>query len=430
MKGKKELSKRTIILSIITIAYIISVFTAVFLGRIVRDNRAYILLPFYSYRAAWNGWSPYDWRGIILNIAMFVPFGFLLPLWSEKLQSFWKICLVSFLSTLFIEGVQYFSRIGVFEVDDLIHNTLGALIGYGGIMIILAINKKKRLKAASVLLYLSPALLTVVVFAAIFISYSSMEMGTLITDYIYPVNMDKIKVASDISYDTERDKAIIYKAPYFTVSEAENFTRKFFESIGSNINEDGNFIDDEYGIFYSDDRSRHMWVTFRGGTYNYSDFDYNSETATKAIKVSEEDARKALSDMRIYVPKKASFQYDNMENWFVFEVDLVEEQEYAFAGTLIGKYYEDGTVKEINNDMMSLKFYRETEIISEEEAFKKIIEGKFMLWQAMDYKISSITINDLVLDYVLDSKAYYQPVYRFTVTADGEEDTIIIPAIK
>ena len=66
MKGKKELSKRTIILSIITIAYIISVFTAVFLGRIVRDNRAYILFPFYSYREAWNGWSPYDWRGIIL----------------------------------------------------------------------------------------------------------------------------------------------------------------------------------------------------------------------------------------------------------------------------------------------------------------------------------------------------------------------------
>ena len=45
---------------------------------------------FYSYKEAWNHFSAREWRNIILNIMMFVPFGFLLPLVSKKFQVFWK----------------------------------------------------------------------------------------------------------------------------------------------------------------------------------------------------------------------------------------------------------------------------------------------------------------------------------------------------
>ena len=41
------------------------------------ENR--VLYPlFYSYREAWKDFSAREWRNIILNIMMFVPFGFLL----------------------------------------------------------------------------------------------------------------------------------------------------------------------------------------------------------------------------------------------------------------------------------------------------------------------------------------------------------------
>ena len=379
MKGKRELSKRTIILSSLTIMYIFVVFTVVFLGRISRGDRAYILYPFYSYREAWNDWSTFGWGSIILNIVMFIPLGILLPLWSEKLHRYYKVAFIGFLFTLFIECVQYVLRLGVFEVDDLIHNTLGTLIGYGIIMIILSLINKRKLKVASVFLYLIPALLAITAFAVIFGVYNLMELGTLGASYSYPMDMDKVKVVSDISYSTESSKAMIYKAPYYTASEAEEFIREFFSLIDSSTAEDGNVIDDEHGIFYSDDRSRHMWVTFRGGNYNYSDFDYGPETGAKAIKASEEEVRKALSAMNIYVTKEASFHYDDVESWFVFQVDLIEERENAFSGTLSGKYYEDSTIKDINNNMLSLKYYREAEIISEDEAFKRILDGKFTL---------------------------------------------------
>jgi glycopeptide antibiotics resistance protein len=36
----------------------------------------------------------------------------------------------AFLTTLFIEGFQYLAKLGIFELDDLFHNTLGGMIGY------------------------------------------------------------------------------------------------------------------------------------------------------------------------------------------------------------------------------------------------------------------------------------------------------------
>ena len=63
------------------------------------------------------------------NILLFVPFGFLGWIFP-KLNSL-KILLMSFLSVLIVvEAVQYFSRMGVFDVDDLLLNTLGVCIGF------------------------------------------------------------------------------------------------------------------------------------------------------------------------------------------------------------------------------------------------------------------------------------------------------------
>lgn len=66
---------------------------------------------------------------IIGNVIMFVPFGFLGWMFP-KLQSY-KTLMISFLSVLFVaEALQYFSRLGVFDVDDLILNSFGVTLGY------------------------------------------------------------------------------------------------------------------------------------------------------------------------------------------------------------------------------------------------------------------------------------------------------------
>ncbi len=65
------------------------------------------------------------------NIVAFAPFGFLLPLLSVKERRMIMILLLSFELSLVIEVVQLFTGRGSFDVDDLLLNTLGGMLGYG-----------------------------------------------------------------------------------------------------------------------------------------------------------------------------------------------------------------------------------------------------------------------------------------------------------
>lgn len=62
------------------------------------------------------------------NILLFLPYGFLWGLMRKN--GLWNALFVGFLTSLGIEFLQLFSGRGVFQIDDLITNTLGALIGY------------------------------------------------------------------------------------------------------------------------------------------------------------------------------------------------------------------------------------------------------------------------------------------------------------
>ena len=59
-------------------------------------------------------------------------------------MGFWKVALLSFELTLFIEVSQLILRVGSCDVDDMILNTLGGCIGYG---IYRAVFHKKEKKA-------------------------------------------------------------------------------------------------------------------------------------------------------------------------------------------------------------------------------------------------------------------------------------------
>jgi glycopeptide antibiotics resistance protein len=68
-------------------------------------------------------------RNIVGNILLFMPLGFSIPL-RFKVNKFWKVTLLGLFISFLIEGIQFFTSIRSFDVDDLILNTLGAIIGY------------------------------------------------------------------------------------------------------------------------------------------------------------------------------------------------------------------------------------------------------------------------------------------------------------
>ena len=66
---------------------------------------------------------------VIGNIIALVPFGFLVPFVFSKLN--WKkIILIAFITGLTIELTQVILHIGIFDIDDVILNALGVMIGY------------------------------------------------------------------------------------------------------------------------------------------------------------------------------------------------------------------------------------------------------------------------------------------------------------
>jgi glycopeptide antibiotics resistance protein len=80
-------------------------------------------------------WIPFYWlaegvRPYIENMLLFVPFGFMLPLIWKKYEVLWKTALSGFAFSLIIEVSQLFNS-RITDLDDLLMNTLGSLVGWG-----------------------------------------------------------------------------------------------------------------------------------------------------------------------------------------------------------------------------------------------------------------------------------------------------------
>ncbi len=67
---------------------------------------------------------------VVGNFVVFIPFGFLLPTLTRYKYNFIFLTLLSFEFSLIIELTQLFTRLGSFDVDDLLLNTLGGSAGY------------------------------------------------------------------------------------------------------------------------------------------------------------------------------------------------------------------------------------------------------------------------------------------------------------
>ena len=68
-------------------------------------------------------------RNIILNILLFLPFGYLIPSLFPRPRC-WQVILLGLAFSLTIELLQLITKLGYADVDDLINNTLGAAIGW------------------------------------------------------------------------------------------------------------------------------------------------------------------------------------------------------------------------------------------------------------------------------------------------------------
>lgn len=145
---RKKVGKKAI--RIIFVLYLIVL--AYFLFFSERYGRAggqgdyhYNLVPFKEIKRFIHYRSQIGWEYFVVNIfgnvLAFAPFGFFLPIVSSQNRSFLSVALYSFEFSLCVELIQLSFQVGTFDVDDLIMNTLGGILGY-----LIFLTQKKKLK--------------------------------------------------------------------------------------------------------------------------------------------------------------------------------------------------------------------------------------------------------------------------------------------
>lgn len=123
--------------------YMAMVMGVTFLNREPMAYYQWNIQLFWSYTAVING-SFSSLLQILGNVMLFVPWGFLLPYMWKRMRVFFHILSASILLTLSIEVMQFITRRGLFELDDLVHNTIGGILGYL-IYLCFKTGKKRRM---------------------------------------------------------------------------------------------------------------------------------------------------------------------------------------------------------------------------------------------------------------------------------------------
>lgn len=94
----------------------------------------YNIIPFREIRRYFVYRSRLGAKAVFLNlfgnVLGFIPFGFFCPIMSDRLKNGFLVAFLGFAMSFTVEVIQLLTRLGRFDVDDLILNTFGAVSGY------------------------------------------------------------------------------------------------------------------------------------------------------------------------------------------------------------------------------------------------------------------------------------------------------------
>lgn len=432
-KGQRRLSKLNILWILLFISYITVVLGATLLNRSNIYGGGKIVPLFYSYKEAWISFNSNSWRNLILNILMFVPFGFLLPAGIKKCRKFVLTSLFGLLFTTAIETIQLIVGLGIFELDDIFNNTIGAMIGFGFFSIwnlIISKGKNNRRAKLSVILSQIPLIVVVGAFTIIFAIYQNEELGHLDIQYINKIPSKQLTVKTDRNYSDKKEKFPVYSIRNASVDETEEFANNFFGNLGGNLDKNSTDIYSDTAVYCSDN-GLGLWINYNGMTYSYTDyntlFPEEEGTISEVNDADEETVKSLLLQYMSVVPENAEFSNKGM-GAYSFEINQFIDGKVMYDGTINCEYFDNGKFGSIDNNIITCEYFKDYPVISENEALEKICNGEFNLYLNDDSNIN-IELGEVSIEYITDTKGYYQPVYSFAAKINHSDAAIVIPAI-
>lgn len=81
---------------------------------------------------------------LVGNVAAFMPFGFFFPVISRRTRHWYTMVLLGAAFSLGIETIQLITKVGSFDVDDILLNTIGSLLGYWSFLMVQKVRSMRR----------------------------------------------------------------------------------------------------------------------------------------------------------------------------------------------------------------------------------------------------------------------------------------------
>ena len=265
------------------------------------------LIPFFSVIYAVNSGHTTAMYLIILNIILFVPMGVLLPCVFKKAEPFWVTALLSLGATLTIEMIQIFLPGRAFDIDDVLFNAIGAVLGYAFYAAFTRIFKQKKRKKCEIAVVCAVLAILPVIFGVSTLLQNTKEFKY---QFQYQVLLPK---EIEFTYDGPSETS----APVYKRDAADPYDK--IQGLMDTFGVTGEIEEMDTGLFvYSGEDSYVQYSIFYDWTYRIRDGE------TEKLDITDEEAQK--------IAKDALLEYDLWDD--SLQLQSIEEE----RGDISGKY--------------------------------------------------------------------------------------------
>jgi len=359
-------------------------------------------------------------KQIVLNMVMVMPMGFLLPIVSPKRFSKVEVVLgVSFLVTMLTEMVQYFTLRGA-DIEDVIANTVGGVLGFGIYSIVAAVLSLIRRKACNryirkgryagnLVFCIVVFLFSVCPFIAVRLADAESEYGSVYYGHNQPTH---VEISESISNEGQMAKVYHQVLPYSN----EELQKKLLEATGFN------------GIFHDnvlEDGSNRIYIYSDGTWYVTYYYGENVENSISMLPTEEEAVRLAFQyagDFGIDTETLAfnGFATGYADNNVHVELASTSQTENTIIwGMVTVAIGENGVLSSISDGRIYGEFYQEVETISPRQAVEIAQDIGVGSWSGTAY------VEDVEPYYYYNKETgFLIPTWRITarfVAESGDE---------